>query len=209
MEAYYIALNPDHNFSNFINKQKDTIKNLIGPQLYLKDPPHITLFLFKTDNPTSILQEIKELSLALTKIKLSIKDLHVFYNDKWTGGNTITYNFHENDVDNLKQIQIQLINKVHKQIEPFFTEQYKNYNDYSELEKSNINKFGFPFVGENWIPHITLASIEKDKFDIIFEKIKQTTFPEELTINAINLYKVEGSELVKSFELKSQNIINH
>jgi len=205
MNQYYIALNPEKKLTDFINQQKDLVRNLAGEQTYLSHPPHFTLFIFSLPNPEVLFKGLEEIASQTNRFKIALKEIHVFYNDLFTNRNTITYPVSNKDLESLKKLQSQFIDKI----DPFnakkaYSNEDEDYKKMSFLEKSNINQYGYPFVGENWIPHITIASIEKDKFDRVFEKIKQKPDFGEFSIDSINLYEVgdKTSKLIRSFELK-------
>ena len=182
MEQYYLALNPDKNLTKLINEQKILVEDSIGNQTYLHHPPHFTLIIFTTDNLDKIILELENLAKKIPKINIVLKDLYIFYNDSLTNGHTIAYSVSEENIPILREIQLKTVNAI---------------------DKFNTKKFVYPFIGDVWIPHITLASIEPDKFDLIFDKIKQNSIQGEFLIDSINLYRVgdENSFLIRSFEL--------
>ena len=66
----------------------------------------------------------------------------------------------------------------------------------------NYKKYGFPFIGNDWIPHVTIASIKKQsKKNILMnrflkEKIKNKTLPVEF----ISIWKITGDNHKKIFQ---------
>lgn len=183
MEQYYIALIPDENLIQLINEQKRMIRENIGNQKYLNHPPHITLVIFTTDNLNEIIEKIGALAKSIKKFNTKINNFHIFYNDSMTNRHTITYSLSEENIPFLREIQLNTINAI---------------------KKFNTKNFNYHFIGKDWIPHISVASIEPDKFDLVFEKIKQKPIQGEFSIDSINLYRVgeETSFLIKSFELR-------
>ncbi len=205
MEQYYVALIPEKRLTDLINKQKSLIREMIGEQIYLSHPPHFTLIIFTTDNLNEIAFELKKISEKTNKVRIYIKDFHIFYNDLFTNGNTITYAISDETLEYLKKIQLKTIEKINYfNTKKLYSKEDEAYKKMSEIEKSNTDKYGYPFIGENWIPHITIASINTDKFEKVFEKIKQKPAFGEFLIDSINLYKVgeKTSELIRRFDLK-------
>lgn len=204
MDKYYIALMPEKRLIDLINEQKSMIREMIGEQIYLFHPPHFTLIIFTTDNLNEIAFELKKLSEKMNKIRIHIEDFHIFYNDLFTNGNTITYPINKDSLSKIKDIQFDIAKSIERfNTKKFIFKEDEKYWKLSEIEKLNTDKYGYPFIGENWIPHITLASVDADKFEKVFEKIKQKPAFGEFLIESINLYKVgeKTSELIRTFEL--------
>lgn len=204
MEKYFIALEPERKLTNLINKQKKLVRDFVGEQKYLSNHPNITLFPLTVKNIEETFEKLEEIAMSTQKIPLRLKDFHIFYNDIRTGENTITYSFSEESIEKLKQIQskvIRSISEFNKKI--FLTKDSKIYQKMSKIERENTVKYGYPFVGENWIPHITLASIKKDQFNEIWSKLKENPIIGQFSIGYINLYESpEDPILIKNFKLK-------
>ena len=147
MEQYYIALNPEKKLADLVNNQKKLVQKTIGNQKYLQDPPHLTLIIFTTDKLNDIIQELENIIKNLPKFNIKLKDFHVFYNDPWTKCNTITYSLSEENLSFLRKIQLKVTDSI---------------------DKFNTKGFDYAYIGDKWIPHITIASIELDKFDLVF-----------------------------------------
>lgn len=205
MGQYYIALIPEKRLIDLINKQKSLIKEMIGEQTYLSHPPHITLIIFTTDNLNELALELEKFSLDINKFRVKINDFYIFYNDIFTNRNTITYAVSNEDLEYLKELQLKTIEKINNfNTKKLYSKEDESYKKMSETEKSNTDKSGYPFIGENWIPHITLASIDIERFEEVFENIKQEPIFGEFLIESINLYEVgeKTSELIRRFDLK-------
>lgn len=205
MEQYYIALIPEKKLIQKVDSQKQIVMNTLGNQKYLTHPPHFTLIIFTTEDINQVSLELEKTVKNISKFKIRINDFHIFYDDVLTGKNTITYSLPDEDIDFLKKFQLMIVDSIDSlNSKQFISKDSDSYAKMSEIEKSNTDKYGFPFVAENWIPHITLASIDKDQFDIVFTKIKESPIMGEFTIESINLYRVgeETSFLIKEFELK-------
>ncbi|VVB78732.1 2'-5' RNA ligase superfamily protein [uncultured archaeon] len=204
MDKYYIALNPEKKLTDLINHQKSTVREMVGDQTYLSHPPHFTLFMFTLNSPADIFNGLEKLVENMCKFKVGLENVHVFYNDLSTNANTLTYPVSNKSLEFLKELQSEVINVV----DPFNTKSiYKKedetYKKMSGDEKLNVDLYGCPFVGNNWIPHITIASIEPSKFQVVFDKIRKDPCFGYFFIDSINLYKVgeKSSELIRSFEL--------
>lgn len=204
MDSYFICLEPEKKLGEKINSQKRFILQNIGQQAYLDHPPHTTLFVFTTNDLTNIerrLGKIKEFK----EIIVEIDKMDVFYDDAFTGGNTAIYSFREDSLEKLRDIQ----KKSFKMIEEFLTkelfkEKLRSLKNLGDAERKNIETYDFPYFGNNWIPHITLASIDKDLFSKVFGWLKENEIKGSFKLDAISLYKNdEPPTLIKKWRLKN------
>ncbi len=204
MDKYFIALEPELKLKNLINSKKSFIRNLIGDQKYLSEEPHTTLIVLTSESIAELLDEIEKISLITEKIKLNITGLNVFFKDVLTDNNTLVCSFDQNSLKKLRNFQIDLIKKIDK----FNTKKSilinsKDYLKFNEQEREKIKEYGFPYIEDNWIPHITLASIEENKFKRVFDVIEKNDMKESYFLDHISLYNISQSNLlVKKFKLK-------
>ena len=69
---------------------------------------------------------------------------------------------------------------------------------------SNYEKFGFPFWGKIWIPHVTIASIRGvKKNDNYIKKFKLSKVNLECQINKIKFYKIKNDKHQFLFSVKN------
>ena len=119
-------------------------------------------------------------------IKIKITSTGVFLNDPLTKGHTLFFNLRKNIFLNKIQMNhLKIINKNIKIVK-------KDKNIFKDtIYKKNYNKYGFPFVGKIWIPHVTVASIKKINSDHLFIKnfLKIKVDLKDL-INSIEFYKI-------------------
>jgi 2'-5' RNA ligase len=202
MENYFIALKPEKDLYDRIIEQKQIVGSIAGNQTYLSDSPHLTLFLFKSENILRIIDKLSEISLKIKKIPVNIKGFHVFYDDLQTNGNTLAYCFNNPTVKRLKDIQLQVIGLSRGSgLTNFFSVDDPMFSKASKEEKENIGRYGFPFVGKNWIPHMTLASINKENFYPAYECLSRRELKGDFHLDSLCLYWTKGCGLIKSFDL--------
>lgn len=201
MDKYFISLDPEKRLKEKIEEQKRIIMNLAGNQTYLTHPAHTTLIVLSTNEIDSLVDLIKEFSQKNERINIKVDGFHLFLNDIQTNENTITYKFSEENESFLRKIQLEILEKINKYNKiNLFKSNTQILEKMSELEKENINKYGYPFVGDNWIPHITLASIKRDKYNLIWNTLKNNPIVGDFLFDSISLYKIdENPRLIKKF----------
>jgi len=163
---------------------------------YLNHSAHSTIYVFdvEANKLDDVIFEFEDLQKSLIRLSSHISKWSVFENDILTSLNTLCL---EIELTNeLKALQMSVVKSLYK-----FHLQNKNINFEGDLQFSNI-KYGYPFVGDHWIPHITIGSL-----DIIPERLLDYSegllpFPKEIKINNLGLFKIEGDshKLIKKIE---------
>ena len=163
-----------------------------GNQIYLSHPVHLTLFTLDIKRLNDLKKTYSQYKLKKQKknLKLTLSKTGIFYNDPLTNGHTLYFSVNKNkELLNLQTKNLKLINKKIDVIK----KNIKIFNN--SMLKKNYKRYGFPFAGNIWIPHITIASIKninpKDNFLINFLKIK-VKFSD--IINEIKFYKVKNNK---------------
>ena len=123
-----------------------------------------TIFLFNAheQDQSQIISRIKNV-----KINFLVDSWKIFYNDSVTGGDTLAIGWVPNSF--AFEFQQDLSDSLLDFIKtPIF---YKN--EWEGKYKESYNRYGFPFVGSHWIPHLTVASVKKEGKKLI-DDIKKT-----------------------------------
>lgn len=208
MDKYFIAFCPEKKLCDLINKQKGIIRKLAGEQTYLSHPPHTTVIVFTTNNLRSIETVLERTAHGFDKIPIKIGSFHVFYDDPFTKGHTITYSLGRDSINAMKDAQIKIVSAI----DGFNTRRAlpKNSEAYGKLgviEKANVDRYGFPFIGDNWMPHLTLASIDKNKFDKLFETLKMNQINGDFFLDNLALYKTGNPpSLIRKFTMPKSSL---
>ena len=63
-------------------------------------------------------------------------------------------------------------------------------------------RYGFPFVGNHWIPHFSVASLRTEKTDPIIRDFLSNTEQYDFMVDQFSLWRVEGDEHI---QLKTVN----
>ena len=146
----------DKKITRKILNQKKIVKKKFGNQIYLNHPVHLTLFTLNVKNIDKLKKiYINELKIKSKPFTINVTKPGIFYNDPLTGGHTIFYHIKKND--KINKIQLRHLRKINKNLNIL----KKNMNLFkNNILKNNYKKYGFPFAGKIWMPHITIASIK-------------------------------------------------
>ena len=93
---------------------------------------------------------------------------------------------------------------------PYFTVLQKSLAEVLQPVKKNVppldyltnnkqllesyNRYGFPFVGEHWIPHFSISSLRAEKTHPIIEDFLSNTKQDHFTVNQLSVWRVDGDE---------------
>ena len=178
----------DKKITRKILNQKKIVKKKFGNQIYLNHPVHLTLFTLNIKN----IDKLKKIYINKKKIQskpflINVTRPGIFYDDPLTGGHTIFYHIKKND--KLNKIQLRHLIKINKNLNII----KKNMNLFkNNILKNNYKKYGFPFIGKIWIPHITIASIKNvtnnNKYIKYFLSTKTNL---KCFVTKIKFYKIE------------------
>ena len=153
---------------------------------YLNHLVHSTIYVFETDeiNLDSLIEIFGSLRNDLTPVSTQINKWRVFEDDVLTGLNTLCLEIElSKDLFNL---QMNIVNS-------FLEFHLKKPNtDFEGLLKESYNQYGYPFVGEHWIPHITIGSLDIDKKKKTDFSHGMFNLPRRIKINNLGLFKIEG-----------------
>ena len=197
MNAQFFALKPDAALTSFISECKETAKALVGPQKYLNDPPHLTLYVgsFKYDNEmfTAINSEV-----AFSPMTIELNGWTTFFDDPVTGGHSLVIEVSEPSLLQLRKLQMRLVAVANRFRQPGILERYADQSRYSAVMKASVNQFGFPFVGDIWRAHFTIASFDKACYSIADAELKKRKVPQYAQIDALSFNAIlpDGFETI-------------
>lgn len=205
MKDYFVALEPEKKLHDFILDSKKWIKDNLGDQLYLGDKPHLTLGVLCAENLCEIEEVCSKQSKLQKKLTLSIEKLTKFPLDSVTNKYPLCLEISGENLGKLKSLQSDLLNKLNIFREKNIALRYFNSSFNGKLKK-NLEKFGYPFVGEIWLPHISFCSFDNQKdLDFFLEKNYLEKFKGDFLFEKLALYKLyqdDSSELIRYFELQ-------
>lgn len=178
---------PNKYFKKIILNKKKNIKKEFGVQKYGDHLPHCTICVLNVSKKTTKEKKLKNPILLNLKRNYSVEKTDIFFNDPVTKGDTCFYKIKKNKF--LSRLQLSIIKSM---IKYKFNKKilFKNHK-----MRKNYSKYGYPFVGSNWKPHFTIASISKKKrkksFINNFKKIKIKSNTQKL--NKIYFYRINGN----------------
>tara|TARA_Y100000389_G_scaffold203579_1_gene252449 strand:+ start:21919 stop:22524 length:606 start_codon:yes stop_codon:yes gene_type:complete len=195
-----IFIIPKIEISEKVLKWKKIIEQNFGEQLYLSHFPHITLSNFYTNNVDRVETELSKYCKNFNKnLTIKINGTNEFINDPLTNGSTL-YFVVERNTEILK-FQYEIMKNIEQLIKTKFSSNFEdaNYN-------SNNEKYKYPFVGKDWIPHISICSLseEHSKSEVVNTFLSQN-IDYSFNIDSIYLYKITNNSHTKIAEIRLTN----
>ena len=180
---------PNKELKEKITSWKKKIEKNLHEQPYTSHPPHMTIIHANINDYKSAINEIKKYLKGLKSFKLTVHKNNIFWDDLYTGGNTLSYNIKKNKYLNEIQKNLSLVFSKYKEnneIPEFFRIHKQLYNSY-------LN-FGFPFVGEHWIPHFTISSLKVAKNHKIIRDFLSDQIDISFIVNKISVWDINGNQ---------------
>ena len=204
--THVLALEPDDAFGRQVLAYKERARRLAGEQLYLDDPPHLTLCLAVFDAATDLAGPIGALSRRVAAPTVTVRGWHVFEADQLTGNYTLVCDVTPDSRSALEPIQREAVGVAAPLRNPSASRACydKSWQRLSDDERANVDRFGFPFVGPIWHPHVTVASFRPEDWSAVWSELAGTPpdavvcFP-RLAIYALNQ---EQPVLIERFALE-------
>jgi broad specificity phosphatase PhoE len=167
---------PNEELNQYIESWKNRFRKIEPDAFFLNHPVHSTIFLFNAyeQDQSQIISRINNV-----KIDFVVDSWKIFYNDLVTGGDTLSVGL----IPNSSAFQFQ--KDLSESLLDFIKTPIFYNNVWEGKYKESYDRYGFPFVGSHWIPHLTIASVKKEGKKLI-DEIKTTA------IN-LNLKKSGGS----------------
>jgi len=178
----------DKKITNKILNQKKIVRKKFGNQTYLNHPVHLTLFTLDIEKISKLKKIYKNPKKKQNKpFLINLTKPGIFYNDPVTGGHTFFHHIKKNK--KISEIQLKHLKKINKNL-VVYKKKKTNLLKNKILEK-NYKKYGFPFVGNIWIPHVTIASIKNlNKNNKYIKQFLSIKIKIRCPIKEIKFYKI-------------------
>ena len=162
----FAAIEPDAALAALIQGYKDQTRSLVGEQLYLADPPHLTVYLAAFRSVAAALESWPRIAARHDDLQVHLTGWHVFEADALTGNHTLVCNIGADDKARLRELQRDVIEQLAPQRDaPATRERLAPRLEFlTPDQRASVERCGFPYVGAGWEPHFTIASIRPDEW---------------------------------------------
>ena len=205
LQPMFISLDPDETLEQRIYQYKSEVRELVGDQLFLADPPHLTVYLSVFADEEAVVSAIESQRAKFQIDSLNIVGWHIFEADSLNGNNTLVCQIDDLAVDTLRRLQSNVISTVSNLRDTAATcaRFEPRWQALTEEQRSCVTQQGFPYVGDGWHPHFTIASIRQDAWAAVEAELIPN--PPQLTAScpSMTVYRLvhEEPEVVRKIDL--------
>jgi hypothetical protein len=204
MKTFVFTLIPGTEVCEKIWVIKQNAHKILGDQLYLLHPPHITLYLGVFDESflENISDFVKNNLEDFRNVKLSTSGVFSYPKDPITGLVTVYLRVEENNM--LHNIQQKLYHALvpykKREVPSLYVEVWKNL---SIETQEKILEQGYAFMGNIWKPHLSIASFEENVWKEGERLAKEQNISGSLYLSTFCIYELTKSkEMIKVKEFK-------
>ena len=170
----FVALEPDARLSPLIQDFKNRTRSIAGEQLYLGDPPHLTVYLAAFPSTDVLLERWPQVAARHDDLAVNLVGWHVFDADALTGCQTLVCNIAKYDKARLRKLQREIVDLLAPVRDlaasaERFAPRMEFLNDDQRL---CIERYGFPFLGDGWEPHFTIGSIRPADWPAVWQALE-------------------------------------
>ena len=190
-KRFGIFLEPDDLFFDYIMDWKKKFIHLENTQKYVNEIPHFTLLHGLYDNEDLLVKNFRNFT-SFEKINIDSARPYIFYDDIQKGYNTLVFEFKNNN--QIKSLQRLLL----KKFKPSFSYKFVNLD---RKYMVNLEKYHYPFVGDDLIPHVTITNIKiKNTHQLIKNFIEVPSY-EKISFSKLYLGEIKEDYINKIYEI--------
>ncbi len=189
MPAFMIGINPPEEVRSEIYRLKKRIIERVGYQQQVNEPPHCTLVGNNFSTLADVDNALKNLASEFSPFDVEVNGIACFPPEQ--SGTYTTYATIRKTKE-LEDLQRRVVNGTSQFKQGCLLQEYlkrivPDYK-YKPEELDNIKKYGYLYVGENWIPHITIAILSPETFGKIGDKLTKTEIQYTFPLSEITLF---------------------
>jgi len=188
--GFAVFLEPEGELRKNILRWKEMVQVKYTNQSYCLHPPHSTLIHANVSQEKMAIKAVGEILNDFNAFRNRITEADVFWNDRATGGgHTLFWKIESSQklFDLQKQVAESLFPLLSSNQEPSFVKK-------NPLLKYSFERYGFPFVGNHWVPHLTIASLKTVQNDPFIEEFLNQSCEFELYVTEVSFWRVENNQ---------------
>jgi 2'-5' RNA ligase len=191
---YVFALEPDAAYRQWVGDCKRRVRQLVGEQLYLDHPPHLTLYVAAFPAKAEVSRVVGELAGRLQSPQAVLNHWHVFQADQLTGNHTLVCDVPEESCQAFREVQSQVVAALAPLCDVSACRcRYDGaWQRLSAVERANVEQYGFPFVGQIWRAHVTIASIRTADWPALEPVLRESPPSVPVCFDALAVYRLQN-----------------
>ena len=187
---YAVFLEPTGGLRDFLVDAKSRVEATLPGQTYCAHPPHSTLIHGAYERVSAWRGALCAGVKSQDSFQLVCSDTQVFYDDVLAGGgHTVAVRADRDPA--LAELQRVVANVLarHKIADPS-----AGAADWQGPMRASVDQYGFPFVGEHWIPHFTIASLKTDRDHPLLNDLLATSVHFTMIVDKVSVWSINDDE---------------
>lgn len=157
---------------------------------YLAHPAHGTLWVGDAPDSRLLRGLLGSVAASIDAFAISIRGAHVFYDDALAGGGQ-TCVFAVDLTEPLVDLQQRLCECLAAHRQPVGDEDLPLVLRRPPYFQS-WRRYGFPFVGAHWIPHLSIAAVPVGRDDPFVNEFRREASAGEMRLSGVSWWRVAG-----------------
>jgi 2'-5' RNA ligase len=206
MPAFLIGIDPPEVYRRDIVRLKDMIRREAGLQQQLDEPPHCTLVLNNFVELDRVDDALRRIALTYSPMQVELLKEIRYFPPRRSGAYMVHARVRRTPT--LRKLQERIVTDtaparfVKDPLLPRYLRANVPGYQYTGEELANNKRFGYPYVGENWIPHISLGILARPAFRRVWPELEQADAHYEFPLREITLFEYKKRwEPMKRYEL--------
>lgn len=193
-DPYFVALLPDAPLSDLLLECKQRTRELAGDQLYLSDPPHLTLYVGLFEPAAPLLDALDEAVRGMRTPSGTLAGWHVYEADPLTGRVTLTCAIRPGDSWAFRATQAAVIDAIAplRDADACRARYAVRMHVLSPERRDAVERVGFPFVGDDWQPHLSVASIDPPAWPTVWDALRERDPRFGFACPRLGLFRLDG-----------------
>jgi 2'-5' RNA ligase len=192
--AAFLALDPEPWLAAAIHAAKATVRDLVGAQRYLDDPPHLTLFVGSFPDRLAVARRLAEQAASWRAPVAAAVGWHVFHDDPLTGGHTVVARLEPGALAPLRRLQGDALAAVAplRDLDASRARYAGARDRLAPVRLESLDRHGFPFTGDDWQPHVSVASIATAAWSVAWPAIEAMAPRGAVRFPSLGWYALDG-----------------
>lgn len=193
----FIALEPEARLHHAIAAAKQAVRSTVGSQRYLDDPPHLTLQVGWFPDLTQVDAVVARCAATLIAPTVEVSGWQVFRDDPLTGGHTVVTAMTSDSQETLRHIQQQMLTTVAPLRDAAASQAryLPAWDRLTPLRQASVERWGFPFTGADWSPHVSVASIAPAAWDAVWPALGPLAPLGRYRFSHLVLYRLDDQQI--------------
>lgn len=195
MQSLLIGIDPPENVKKEIYRLKSRVVKFCGSQQQVNEPPHCTFVVNNFTDKDSVDRILERIAKDFHPFDIATDKIAYFPPEDSSG--LYMVHFPIQKTKELERLQEKVVIETSKYSCGCLLKEYLQRNvpgyKYTQEELTNIEKYGYLYVGRNLKPHISMAILDPKCFGKIGKEIMSCGLTFQFPFTEVTLFTYDGS----------------